>query len=213
MQKYRYYSGGDMSRNVKFIFVLIAFAFIIPMAMYLFIPKPDLPQAEVKTPVSVEEIWKVFSSKRFTVELPGQPHHAHETSTMPGSKDKIGYDMYVTQSRLGTTFMINVIEYPPSFNTDSSDSVLTTVLNDIMAGNESNTVRHKEFSSFLDFPSIEFVLSNTQGSLRVRAFLRDKTLFILSVADTDIDALDQTFSKFVKSFQLKTYNENSLPAS
>ncbi len=202
-----------MSRNSKFIFVLIAFAFIIPMAMYLFIPQPKLPKSEVERPISVEETWKVFSSKRFTVELPGQPHHAHEMSTMPGSKDKIGYDLYVTQSRLGTTFMINVIEYPPSFNTDSSESVLTTVLNDIVAGNKSNKVMHKEFASFFDYPSIEFVLSNTQGNLRVRVFLRNKTLFILSVADTDIDALNQTFSKFVKSFQLKTYNENRPPTS
>jgi hypothetical protein len=202
-----------MSRNAKFIFVLIAFALIIPVATYLFLPKPKLPKSEIKRPLSIDGAWKVFTSKRFTVELPGQPHHAHETSTVPDSKEKIGYDMYVTQSRLGTTFMINVIEYPPSFNTDSSEPILTAVLNDIMAANDSNTIIHKEYGSFFNYPSIEFVLNNTQANLRVRAFLRDKTLFILSVADTDIDTLDGAFSKFVESFQLKTYNENSSAAS
>jgi len=186
----------------KYILILFALVVVISGAMYLFLPNPIPSEANAERTPPLEEEWKPFSSKRFTVDLPSQPHHAHETSTTPDSSDKIGYDMYVTQSRLGTTYMINVIEYPPSFSTEPSEPILTGILNDILSGNDSNQVMHKELGSFSDYPSIEFVLSNTQGNLRVRAFLRDQTLFILSVADTDIDTLDHTFARFVDSFRL-----------
>jgi len=193
-----------MSRRTTLIIVLISFTLVIPLTIYIFFPKPQLPEHTIEAPVLAKEVWKPFTSsmKRFVVELPNTPHHAHETRNISGSHGRISYDMYVAQSRLGTTFMINVIEYPTQFDPSSSESILNGVFNDIVAGNDSSQVVHNELGTFLDCPSIDFVLSHPRGNLKVRAFLHERLLFVLSVADKDVNALDSLFSQFVDSFQI-----------
>jgi len=152
---------------------------------------------------SVEE-WRSFTPKsgRFTIELPAILQHASEMVPITGSNEFIRYTMYVGQSKRGTTFMINVIDYPEKFDTSNTEQLLNNVVKEMVAGKESNRVEDEVRDFFLGFPSADFVVSNHVGFMHVRAFLCDHSLFVLSVADSDKTETNKAFESFVNSFSL-----------
>lgn len=193
-----------MNKRMKYIGILLVLVFGIPLATYFFVSTPSLPDPR-STEISQYAQWIQFTPKSqvFTVKVPTPFQEFNETMPLPSSNNVIRYNMYVTQSQAGTTFMITVIEYPYSLNVNDQQKALDNIIKEMIAGNANNTLIYNTQTSFLQFASKDFMLSNPQGFIRVRAFIKDNMIFILSVADRTDEQVEKYFQQFVNSFTLK----------
>jgi hypothetical protein len=156
------------------------------------------------TSFSLKE-WKKFTAPQgqFEVLLPSLPQHASEVVPLLSGQGAIKYDMYIAQKKDGSTFMISVIQYPPSFDVSNANSLLESVMKEMQGANKSNTIQNKEVTVFNTYPALDFWMKNDEFATRSKTFLCGHTLFVLTFVDRNFVDLEQDFSTFINSFQLK----------
>lgn len=160
------------------------------------------PPLEVTSDLTGE--WREYKpqSNLFTVSLPALPHHAAQAIPAQDGGGVIRYNMYLSQARNGATFMINVIEYPPSFDISDSNALLEGVMKEIVGGNPNNTLVKSTRDVFLGFPSLLFLVHNKEGTIKTRVTQKDHVLYVLSAADTTNERAESKFEKLVESFKI-----------
>lgn len=149
--------------------------------------------------------WKEFSpaNGKFKVLLPALPQHASDSVPLASGNGSIKYDMYLSQEKNGTTFMISLIEYPKDFDTSKSSDLLDSVMNQLMAGNPNNRLRNVAKGSYHTYPSLDFAIENNDVFVRSKTFMMGKTLFVLTLVDRNLNDIDAQFVKFINSFALQ----------
>ena len=148
--------------------------------------------------------WKEFSPQNntFKVMLPALPQHASEAVPFPPGQGLTKYDMYFSQEKDGTTYMISMIQYPDTYNTSKADDVLSSAMNEMLAGSANNKLVTQQNSTFLNCPALDFAIQNNDITIRSKTFLMGKTLFVLTLSDRTSSLVDDLFKKFTDSFQL-----------
>lgn len=148
--------------------------------------------------------WKEFRDQAatFKVQLPALPQHASEAVPLPGGQGVIRYDMYLSQEKDGTTFMISRIQYPNEFDTNNSSQLLEGVLTEMMGGNTNNNLKESTKGSYRGFPSLDFLIQNNDVLIRSKTFLSNKTLYVLTLIDRNKGEIDSSFKIFSESFEL-----------
>jgi len=151
----------------------------------------------------VDDSWKEFASAAglFKVMLPALPQHASEVVPLPTGQGFIKYDMYLSQGKDGSTYMISLIQYPDTFKASDPYELLEDVMKEMMAANGNNKLKDSFQSRFLKVPALDFSILNNSVSIRSKTFFVNKTLFVLTLIDRNTDKLDERFQKFVGSFQ------------
>ena len=166
----------------------------------------NVPPSSAKQSVNADlpEQWKEYRSpsKRFAVSLPSAPQHAVESVPIPSSDEKIRYDMFLAQSRRGTVYMVNIIDYPPSVDCSDVESVFGKSLSEIVAGNPANKIFKTERTTLFDCPAMDFVIVNPEATMYGRSLLKGNSLFILSVADNDPQKAKEAFQTLADSFRM-----------
>lgn len=168
-----------------------------------------------KSPTLNKSIWKLYKpqNERFEVLLPGIPQHVSEThpnsknATKDAPKDVIKYDVYLSQDVDGNIFMISLTQYPPSYEMGGIDEVLEAVKNGAVGSNSKNELKDIERSTFMNLPSLDFSIANSDSNIRSKVILDNKTLFVLTVMDKDSSRLESDFNTFVGSFAIKHPSE------
>lgn len=185
------------------VFAAGAFCYFILLKQPRSIETPAPSSGQVKGEIFEE--WHIYKpqSDRFEARLPAQPQHAGQAIRMHDGGGIIRYDMYVTQVHFGPTFMINVIEYPASFDVSDSDALLENAMKEIISGNPDNTLLKSSRDSFLGCPSLLFLVQNQQGSIKSRVVQKDHVIYVLSVADTTAENAETHFDKLIHSFKIK----------
>jgi hypothetical protein len=148
--------------------------------------------------------WKEFNPNngKFTVFLPTLPQHASDAVPLPTGQGFIKYDMYLSQERDGTVFMISMIQYPNDFDTTNAQSLLDNVMKELMGGNVHNKLKTSQKGMFKEFPCIDFLIENNEILIRSKAFLVNKTLYVLTLIDkTPID-VEGHFKQYFEAFHL-----------
>lgn len=151
------------------------------------------------------EDWKEYkpATGSFTALLPTLPQHASEVVPIPDSSDSIKYNMYLTQSKSGLTYMINMIEYPRSFDTSNSEMLLEGIIKEMMSGDAQNVLVDKSRQEFLGCPSVDFTLKTEHGSVSARALIAGKTVYVLTAIDSSSERAKKGFQRLVDGFSLK----------
>ncbi len=147
--------------------------------------------------------WREFreAGGKFSSKMPSLPQHAAEAVPLQGGQGSIHYDMYLSQEKDGTTFMISQIQYPDSYETDATQ-LLDGVMQEMMRGHKDNVLKMKTTGQFQENNSLDFLIQNNDVYIRSRTFLHGKTLYVLTVIDRNIADLEAGFKKFSESFAL-----------
>jgi hypothetical protein len=191
----------------RLIIVLASVIAIFCISIYLlFAPKPYQHTAETRVPspmMAAPEEWKNYAppSQEFSVSIPTLPQHAAEEAPAQNIDGYMHYDIYFAQAKSGTTFVINVIEYPPSFDISNPDVVLNGVMQEMLGGNQANQLVSSSHEKFLEYPSIEFILKNPDVEACSKAILKGRKLYVLTVMDRDAQLARAAFSRFIGSLQ------------
>lgn len=162
-----------------------------------------LPIDVEKTPEVVPyEGWREFVSAigRFKVMLPMTPQHANEKLPIPDTPYVLEYDMYVSETQEGTTYMISLIRYPDAVDTSNTDNMLENVMNEMVAANPTNKLRSMAFHDFHGDKALDFVIYSADTVVASTAFVRGKTLYLLTLIDKLKSYKEQDFRYFVDSF-------------
>ncbi len=198
-----------MAQKARIIVPILGVILIALTLYYLFAPRPyedeSLSTVSSTNPqdILVEE-WKEYRPQNgmFVVRLPALPQHASESVPIPDANDSIKYNMYLSQSPAGSTFLINIIQYPPAFDTSNSDALLEGIVKEMMSGNTSNKLISQTKGLFLNHPAVDFTLHTQSGELFAKVFLIGNTVYILSVIDPNTERGQIAFNRFVEGFLL-----------
>lgn len=197
-----------MGRGKKVGIVFLGVLLGVFLCYFAFTKRATPARVNPPIPLPVEseivEEWKAYSpqSERFQVSFPSFPQHAAQSIPMPEGNGVVRYDMYLAQARNGATYMINVIEYPSSFDTSDAETILSGVMKEMVAGNPGNTLVKNEKTSLFGNPALEFIIHNQESSIKTVTIQKDHFIFVLSAADSTERGAEQNFSKLIKSFKI-----------
>lgn len=186
------------------------FLLVLLSTYFLFAPKPY--KHTEKTPImpiplaEPPEEWKEYApaTQEFSVRIPTLPQHAADATPAQNTSGFVHYDIYFAQSRAGSTYVINVIEYPLTFDTTNPDVVLNGVMQEMLGGNPANQLMKSNRGNFSGYPSAEFALKNPDVEAYTRAILKGRSLYVLTVMDKDSQQAQANFTKFTDSFQFNS---------
>lgn len=149
--------------------------------------------------------WYEYSSPdgNFKVQLPLLPQEASQNLTDPTSGVTRNYAMYVAQEANGTIFMISLITFPEGSKAFSQDQLLKDLMEDMVAANPKNKLSDVKPGMYKDFPSMDFTITNDQTKIFAKEFVKDHTIYVLSVISKNDADRRVEFDHFVESFQLQ----------
>jgi hypothetical protein len=166
------------------VFVVGASFFIIKDSKNLYKAMPiDITKSQVTNLENFKfENWKEFNANNgeFKVLIPTLPQHANDTVKDPKTQEVRKYEMYVSEKPEGTIFMITMITFPPNSSTDSSENVLTKVMNDMVQANPKNKLKNMKVNDFKEMKALDFTIENDQINIDGKAFMVGDTLYVLT---------------------------------
>jgi len=170
---------------------------------YSMVAKYEENPSQIFASATEKSVWKKFTPKsgRFEVLMPAIPQHAQESH--PNGNEVTKYDVYLAQDQEGSVYMISLTQYPPSYDMGNIDDVLEAVKNGAAGSNAKNEVKHVERSTFLNLPSMDFLIENSDSGIRSKVVVDNKTLIVLTVMNRDPTHLESDFNQFAGSFVLK----------
>lgn len=157
--------------------------------------------------------WREFSSPSgsFKILLPSIPQHVTDKITDPVTKEPRKFDMFAVADDNGTAYMVNAITFPEKIDEKDAEDVLRNVVNDMLKRNKENKLKMADMGKFRDFRSLDFVFENNEITVAGKAFLHDKTLYVLSMVDRTNAFKNAEFDFFVNSFDASR-TPTSIPA-
>jgi hypothetical protein len=194
-----------MGQKGKVLSGVIVAGIVLLLFIYFFTPKPYTPPiSPASLDIGTVDVWREFRSpsERFVVSFPTPPQRAMDSVPMPSSDERIRYDMLLSQAKNGTICMVTIIDYPPSVDIANPDAVLTTAIQEMVAGNPANHLLKTEKGKWLGFPKTDFVIGSKDAVIDGRAILKGSSLFMISVAAHDPQTADAAFKKLSDSFVL-----------
>lgn len=160
-------------------------------------PSSQLPE-EIGTLNAKALPWSEYISPlgQFKVLLPSHPHHSRE------SHDRKEYEIFLAPRDEATLYSINLISLP--LEDGNTENFLEKFMGDMLKNNPQNLVKNMHKGKFQNENAYDFTVSSQGTQITGKAFLIDKTLYVLSVTNKDGELNPQEFDFFIKSFQLKT---------
>jgi len=181
------------------IFSLIVLLFLA--RLYYPAPLDDTKPIAEEAPV-LEASWQPYEAKSFRALLPGAPQHIKEKMALTNSNEVIEYDMYLVQQSVGSTFMVSLIRYPDTYDTSDSKQLLEAITNEMLSNNSESQLVSSKSGTFLDCPSLDNVIQNPTLHIFMKAFLSNKTLYVVTVVDGQEERAKGNFEKVMNSFQI-----------
>lgn len=176
--------------------------------------EPADPSLEIKQ-ISHYENWKEFTppNGNFKVLFPILPQHAADKILDPRTREPRKYDMYVAANAPGTVFMISAITFPNGIDERDQEDILSGIVNEMLARNTDNKLKMMEKGNFRNFRSTDFSIENGDITLGGKAFIKDNTLYVLSVIAKRGSFDVRDFDFFVNSFDLvNDQNHSDVPS-
>lgn len=143
----------------------------------------EVPKVSTESLDSLKlENWHEFSPSTgdFQILVPTLPQHVTKTFSNPMTKDVRKYDMFVSEKDNGTIFMISQITFLEINSAKLDESMLHSVLDDMLASNKDNKLKSLKNSQFEQNPALEFTIENEQVMIDGKTFLVGKTLYLLT---------------------------------
>lgn len=189
-----------MSRLIFFGFI---FGFVLFTFMMLYEAKDTykiLPVSEeVNPPLSQYADWTEYTAEgKFKVLLPVVPQHATESLAQPEPRV---YNMYVSEMADGTIFMISQIRFLGGIER-TPQNLLSDIMRDMLKSNPDNELKDVNADVFQGFHAMDFSIVSPQREMLTKAFVKGKTLYVMTMIAKNAEARRSDFETFVNSFQL-----------
>lgn len=155
--------------------------------------------------------WREFMapSGKFKAIFPTLPQRAGQTLEDPKTKEQRQYDMYVSEGENGNLFMISIIRMLDKPNAKINETVMSSVINELLTANPDSKINKMEISKYKDYPSMNFSIAGNQVNIDGKAFLAGNTLYVLTYAAKPNNYKPNEFDYFLSSFQLTPENEKA----
>lgn len=199
-----------MSHKARVLFPFCGIAIMGLALYYLFAPTAENQMPVMSSVIVTEEAtplaeWRQYTPQSgvFKVFLPQLPQHATEHVPLSeGGDGSIIYEMYLAQAKPGSTFLINVIEYPSVLYVTDENALLDGIVKEMMAGNSASKLESQTKAEFLHHPAVDFQVNSPSGTVFAKAILAKNRVFILSVIDDNVERGRQSFQNFINTFTL-----------
>lgn len=192
-----------MTRGISLVLLLIL---ILGVVFFFF--KPSKTE-EIKKLSPSSETWHSYTSpnQEFRVLMPGRPIHASDSIKDPKTKEIKQYEIFISNKEDGTLYSINLISFPQNEKKELDDQFLENVLTEMLNSNPDNKIKSITPTNFDERKAFDFVVDTANTSIYGKAFLKNKTLYVLSTTSAKKDNLNlQEFDFFLKSFQFTHSN-------
>jgi hypothetical protein len=148
--------------------------------------------------------WREFSAQsgKFKVFLPAAPQYVKESVNIPNTDKKRKYEMYVAQKVNGTIFMINLITYPTEVDTSNKNQILRDIINEMVEANTGNQLTELQDTIYQQHPALDFHIVNQELNIQGKAFMIEKTLYLLAYIAKEMDFTRAEYDHFIDSFQI-----------
>ncbi|WP_075882489.1 hypothetical protein [Candidatus Protochlamydia sp. W-9] len=148
--------------------------------------------------------WREFTSESgdFKVLFPSMPQYAKEAVNVPNTDVKRRYAMYAAEKINGTVFMISVITYPQDFNTNNKNTIVRSVIDELIASDPANHLLEQRDAIFQEQSAIDFHLVNKEFDIEGKSFMIDKTVYVLTYVARNRDYDIADYKHFIESFRL-----------
>lgn len=188
--------------------LLLAIGIVIIGGGYLLLHHKGEPSTQHLPMEPIVGGWRSYTpgTGRFSVALPVLPQHATDTINDTTTQQLRHYEMYIADAGDGTIYMINMITYPADADLSNHKEVFKSFIDDMVTSNPQNHLLSSEPSHFHGHDAWDFNIQNSEGELRSKMFLDDKsrTLYVLSrLAKPNVPDHGE-FDKFVDTFKLNT---------
>lgn len=149
-------------------------------------------------------VWPEFISQggEFIVRMPELPQHLQDAVNISHTDKKRKYEIYVSEKKDGSIFMIYRITYPEDFNTSNSQVILADVINEIITTNPNNRIIKNEETFYADYAARNFEIDNKDFTVEGLAFMDDKVVYVLTYATGDEIVNKSEYQYFIESFHL-----------
>jgi len=176
---------------------------------------PEMPFSsaqKIKKDLKLQD-WHEFSSPHedFKVLIPSLPQHASEIIKDPKTQKNQKYDVFVSEADDGTVFMITLIT-PLEGTDEKSEDLLNRVIQDLSKASEKSKILKKKTGVYKGYPSIDFSIENPQVTVNGKAFVKDKTLYMLSSVTKAERYAKEEVDFFINSFQLTSGSMDTTPS-
>lgn len=188
--------------------VLVSLGALLAGALMIISVKNESSSMGVKPaealPVESISTWKQFIAPggEFEVYMPELPQHLQNTLDIAKSEKKKKFEIYVTENRGGSVFMVYRISYPLDFKTSNQQLILEDEINDIIVTNPNNRLVSSVETEYQGYPARKFELDNKDYTILGLAFMVEKVVYIITYATIDDEVNLNEFQRFVESFQL-----------
>jgi hypothetical protein len=144
------------------------------------------------------------SNKTFQVKLPSLPQTTSKTFTDPNTQEKRSYEMFVSEKKDGTVFLISIINFKDLKSNVQDDEMLTAVANDMMTTHPDNKLIKTEAGKFKGNPSLKFELASDKVKIDTLTFIIGKKLYVLNRVAPAGSSDMKEFDFFTNSFDVNT---------
>ena len=183
---------------VLFVVMIFAYDFLTKTPSRKF-PSNHIAEVNIST-------WVEFTSpdKAFKAKFPNIPQYATASDEAPFASiaEKVSYQIYAAQANDGSNYLVKMIRYPKPLSDDDQRVLFEEVQKDMLAHNPASSLASSKKATFMNVPSVDFVLVGPGYTIQSRIFYQDKVLYVLSVINRTGKANTGTFDAFIKSFEL-----------
>lgn len=146
--------------------------------------------------------WQEFSSPAgdFKVLMPSLPQHISDKSNDSKSNEMRKIDVYMSEKKNGTIFMINLITLLDAKSL-VHEELLQNFMKDMLASNPNNTLIASQSTVFKGQKALDFVIENETFNYDVREFFIGNTLVVLSNVSRKPTHNIKDFEFFINSFE------------
>ena len=163
-----------------------------------------LPLNEQQLASRLGEDWVDFEAEdgAFRVSLPAEPIRVVEEILLEGGDQTLIYDVYTSEHFSGATVSVTLIHFPEDLDLSFPDTYLTQVANDMLSSLGARDFHSLDLGEEDDGRSyIVFSVRDDELYLQSRAWITNKTLFLLIYADYPEQFDESIYYRLVDSFQ------------
>lgn len=145
--------------------------------------------------------WHNFHSVigKCDITFPIAPQHS--SKDIPLNEEVLKYDLYFADSN-DVIFMMLIANYPAKIDPTKESISLEGFISGIMNHSKDNKLIYADFQEFQNRNALEFLISKENRYFKAKALINENKLYLLSIESDNMDLLDQSFDKFIGSFQL-----------
>jgi len=202
----------DMKGKTLYVNYLIPIVILFVILLIVMIARTALENSYELLPADFsqepqpEELqnWKQVESKEngFQALFPTAPQHATKSVIIPDSDKKSVYDMYVSELKNGSIFMLRIVTYSKDYTFPSQNKALKSPMEEMMSANDKNVLRKVENQTFQGFPAVNFAIQNPKEKMEGISFLVANKLYLLSYIAKLANYRAGEFTQFANSFKL-----------